>query len=418
MNRLHYAWIVLATSVLVVFGALGLARFGYSAILPSMQASLKLTNTQAGALVSANLLGYVLLSVMGGALASRYGSRAVISVGLLLAALGMGLTGAATGFVDASVWRALTGIGSGASNVPAMGLMSAWFAAKRRGFATGIVASGSSIGIIVTGPLVPYTLTQYGDDGWRLSWYIIGAITMLLGLLGLVLLRNRPSDIGLTPLGADAVAAPPSGGGGLQWGLVYRSITVWHLGLVYIAFGFAYIIYMTFFTKFLISENNFSKEDAGTLFMVMGWCSLFSGLIWGMISDSIGRKRALILVYLVHAIAFAMFGLWRAPIGLILSAILFGLAAWAIPTIMAATCGDVLGSRLAPAALGFITMFFGLGQAIGPSVAGAMADAMKTFAPAYLLAAVVALIGAGAAAFLKPTSVVETLHATSLPKDE
>ncbi|MBI5052300.1 MAG: MFS transporter [Chloroflexi bacterium] len=152
----------------------------------------------------------------------------------------------------------------------------------------------------------------------------------------------------------------------------------------------------------MISESGYSKEDAGSLFMLMGWLSFFSGLIWGAISDRIGRKRALILVYLIHALAFALFALWRVPVGFTLSAIIFGLAAWSIPTIMAATCGDVLGARLAPAALGFITLFFGLGQAIGPSVAGAMADAMKTFAPAYLLAAVVALLGAFAAGFLKP----------------
>lgn len=406
MNRLHYAWVILAMGVIVVFGALGLARFGYSAILPFMQASLNMNNTEAGALVSANLLGYVLLSLIGGALAARYGPRLVISLGLVFAGAGMLFTGAANGFLWAMFWRTVTGVGSGASNVPVMGMLSAWFSTKRRGFAAGVVAGGSSVGLIVSGPLVPYILTLYGSEGWRIGWYLFGGATLLFALLSYLILRNRPSEIGLTPNG-DAASAVAAGGGApsgsMEWGRVYRSAAVWHLGLVYIAFGFSYIIYMTFFTKSLISESGYSKEDAGSLFMLMGWLSFLSGLIWGAISDRIGRKHALILVYLCHAIAFAMFALWRVPLGFTLSAIIFGLAAWSIPTIMAATCGDVLGARLAPAALGFITLFFGLGQAIGPSVAGAMADAMKTFAPAYLLAAVVALLGAGAATFLKPT---------------
>src|SRR5574341_2345094 len=88
-RRLHYAWIILIMGVLVVFGSLGLARFGYSVILPSMQAGLGMNNTQAGGLVTANLLGYVILSVLGGALAARYGPRNVITVGLALTGGGM-----------------------------------------------------------------------------------------------------------------------------------------------------------------------------------------------------------------------------------------------------------------------------------------------------------------------------------------
>jgi MFS family permease len=176
---------------------------------------------------------------------------------------------------------------------------------------------------------------------------------------------------------------------------------VWHLGLVYVAFGFSYIIYMTFFTKNLIAEGGYTQEAAGSLFMVMGWASLFCGLIWGTASDVIGRKRALIIVYLIHTAAFSLFSLWQSPAGFTLSAVLFGLTAWSIPAIMAATCGDILGPRLAPAALGFITLFFGIGQAVSPSIAGAIADRADSFYPVFLLAAGVAFIGAVGASLLR-----------------
>ena len=143
-RRLHYAWVVLAMGMLVVFGSLGLARFGYSVLLPPMQAGLGMDNTRAGLLATANLAGYLALSAIGGALAARYGARLVISVGLALAGVGMLLTGGANGLLPAVLWRALTGIGSGASNVPAMGLMTAWFVTRRRGLATGIASGGSS----------------------------------------------------------------------------------------------------------------------------------------------------------------------------------------------------------------------------------------------------------------------------------
>jgi MFS family permease len=394
---------------LVVFGALGLARFGYTAVLPAMQVDLGMENTQAGMLATANLAGYVALCMVGGALAARYGPRKVITAGLALAGVGMLLTGLANGFLQAAAWRALTGLGSGASNVPAMGLVASWFATRRRGLASGIAVAGSSLGLIFVGPLVPRLLSVYGESGWRICWFIFGGITLLVALGGLFLLRNRPSEMGLRPVGADTGdPAPSPQAEALQWGRVYGSAAVWHLGLVYVAFGFSYIIYMTFFVKGLIAEGGYTPEASGGLFMTMGWFSLVCGLLWGTVSDVIGRRRALIIVYLIHAVAFSLFALWPAPPGFTLSAILFGLSAWSIPAIMAATCGDVLGPRLAPAALGFITLFYGLGQAIGPSVAGAMADAAGSFSPAFLLAGGVALLGAFGAALLRPPSTMPT----------
>ncbi len=406
--RLHYAWVMLIMGVLVVFASLGLARFGYTAVLPAMQSSLGMDNTQAGALATANLVGYVALSVIGGALAAHWGPRRVISAGLALAGAGMLLTGLSQRFLWLAIWRALTGMGSGASNVPVLGLMAAWFAARRRGFASGIVVAGSSFGLILVGPLVPRLMLAYGTDGWRASWYIFGALALVLAALSFLVLRDRPAQMGLKPLGATSETPhPASQGASLRWERVYRAAPVWHLGLVYVAFGFSYVIYVTFFAKRLL-ESGYTQAAAGQLFMVTGWSSLLCGLIWGGLSDVIGRKCALVIVYLIHALAFGLFAFWPVPAGFMLSAVLYGLTAWSIPAIMAAACGDVLGPRLAPAALGFITLFFGIGQAVGPSVAGAMADAAGSFYTAYLLAAGVALLGAVGASLLRPSSPAQS----------
>src|SRR5680860_497922 len=401
--RVHYAWLVLAASTLVVFGCLGLARFGYGLILPSMQDGLGLDNTGAGSLATA------------GVLAAHFGPRVVVALGLGAAGVGMFLTGLSETLWTALVFQFIAGMGSGASNVPVMGLLSAWFGPKRRGFAAGVAVTGSSLALIALGPLVPWILERFSEDGWRVCWYLFGVVTVGLALFSYVILRNDPSEKGMRPLGLgedelmpgdptaegagagekDAVGPVGRGGrmGRPSWSSVYKSGAVWHLGFVYIAFGFSYIIYMTFFAKHLIDAGGYSTSGAGTLYMVMGWFSLLCGVLWGAISDRVGRGRALAGVYAVHAIAFGLFAVWPAPVGFTLSAVLFGLSAWSIPAIMAATCGDVVGHRMAPAALGFITLFFAVGQTIGPIAAGALADAAGTLHPVYLLAAVAALGG-------------------------
>jgi len=402
--RFSYAWVVLAVGVAVVFGALGLARFGYTLVLPAMQGGLGISNTQAGALATVNLAGYLVLAAVGGALATRFGPRGVISAGLVLSGFGMLMTGFAQGFGMVAFWRGLTGVGSGASNVPVMGLLSAWFGKRRRGFATGLAASGSSAGLILLGLTVPRLLGHYGETGWRVCWFLFGGIAIVVAACAAVFLRNRPSEMGISPLGADAaesgVTDSPAGPRpGI--GHVYRSPAAWYMGLIYIAFGFSYIIYITFYFKHLITGGGYTRESAGGLFMLIGWLSLFCGVIWGAVSDRIGRRYALSAVFLLQSVSFVLFAVWHEPAGFLLSSIIFGLTAWSIPAIMAAACGDLFGGGAAPAALGFVTIFFGVGQALGPSVAGAIADATGTFDPAFLLAGGVALIGAVGSLFIR-----------------
>lgn len=389
-GRVHYGWVILATATCVVFGAMGLARFGYTVILPSMQDSLGFDNTQAGAIATANMVGYLLMSIAGGALASRFGPRRVVAIGMGVAGIGMFGTGLAQSAPEALFWRGLTGLGSGAANIPAMALLGAWFGARRRGLAAGIAVAGSSIGIISLGPLAGVLLTA--ETGWRHAWFTFGAAGAGLAVAVAFLLRNHPSEMGLSAVGSSDTATTPVGH--QHWSHAYRSRPVWGLGLVYTAFGFSYIIYLTFFTRFLSAEGGCSGEEARQIFSIVGWCSLVCGVLWGPISDGIGRRRALAALYLFHAAAYALFAVSTSRAGFVASAILFGLSAWSIPAVITAACADLLGARMAPAALGFVTLFFGIGQAAGPSIAGRLADLNGSFRGAFLLAACVAAAGA------------------------
>jgi len=404
-HRIHYAWIILAVGTFMIVGSLGLARFGYTLLLPDMQASLGLDNTGAGSLATANLIGYLLLALVGGALSSQFGARVVISIGMLCVGSAMVFTGFSGSYWQVLIWRFITGIGSGASNVPAMGLLSSWFGPQFRGLATGIAVSGTSIALVLTGPVVPRILMAFPENGWRITWYLFGGFSLFLAVLGAVFLRNRPQELRLGRLGEreNTSTEGTSTREKLQWRLVYLSPRVWHLGALYAAFGFSYIIYATFFFRYLVGEVGYSSIAAGNLYMVMGWFSMVCGLIWGTLSDHIGRRTTLVLVFEIQAASFVLFALGQKPAGLFISAVLFGLTAWSIPAIMAAACGDVVGHRLAPAALGFITLFLGIGQATGPSIAGIIADKTGSFTSAFLLAAAFAFIGGVGSSLIRPS---------------
>jgi len=172
---------------------------------------------------------------------------------------------------------------------------------------------------------------------------------------------------------------------------VYRSRLLWQLAGIYFGFGFSYIIYSTFFVRYLTGEAGFSRIAAGRLWLQVGMVSIVSGFLWGSVSDRWGRRAALLWVFGLQGGAFLLFGLSRAAWAVYLSTALFAVTAWSVPALMAALSGDLFGARLAPAALGLITMVFGFGQALGPYLAGMIADGTRSFAPAFLLAGTTAL---------------------------
>jgi len=398
---LHYGYIIISIGTIIVVGSLGFARFGYTMILPVMQRSLELSSTEMGLLATGNLTGYLIFSLLGGILASRYGPKVVITCSLFVVALAMVGTGFVQGFALAFVMRLITGLGSGGSNVPMMGLASSWFSPRKRGMATGLMSGGSGIGLVLVGIILPRVFGHYGEFGWRVSWYLLGGLVLLIAILAYRFLINRPGQLGLPLVGGEMEPEGSGKASSLQWSLVFGSRTIWHMAVIYFLFGFSYIIYSTFFASFLVDERGMLETTAGGLWALIGVLSIFSGLLWGMFSDHFGRRAGFVAIFTLQFISFLIFSRTFDLSGYLISSILFGLTAWSIPGVMAASVGDHLGSRLAPAGLGLVTLIFGIGQALGPAIAGYLADLTTSFSLAFLIAAFGALLGAVVSLFLK-----------------
>ena len=330
-----------------------------------------------------------------GALAAHLGPRRVVAVALLVVGLAMAGTGLASSYPQVCAGRFLAGVGGAAVNVPAMGLVAAWFAARRRGLAAGVAVSGSSVGLMVTGPLVPAVIRRSGADGWRVSWLLFGGMALAVCVLWSIGVRNRPADLARQAFGdATGEGASRPTGPSPRWRDVYLSGRLWHLAAVYFLFGFSYIIYSTFFVKHLQRAAGMTPHEAGRAWLLVGLASAGSGLAWGWISDRYGRRPALAWIFVIQGASFVLFGSTAEPAWLLLSAGLFALTAWSIPALMAALAGDLFGVRLAPAALGLMTVVFGFGQVLGPWLAGVVADRVNSFGPAFVIAGVAALAGA------------------------
>ncbi len=401
-RKFHYAWIIVITGTIVIMACLGFGRFALGMLLPSMASSLKLSYAQIGYISTGNFIGYLAAVLLCAPIAKKIGSRQLIVIALAIIAVSMALISRAQSFITVLLLYLITGIGSGAANVPMMGLITAWFDRSIRGRAAGFVVIGSGFAIIISGKLIPFVNGHVGPEGWRTNWMILAGAVASIAVLAFLILRNKPEEKGLGPLGSvDRVVAsvPLATGPGRE--NIYRNKTLYLLGAIYFLFGYTYVIYATFIVTTLVNERGFSEAVAGNFWAWVGFLSLFSGPVFGTLSDRIGRKAGLMLVFLLQMLAYLMVAANLPPLFLYLSIGFYGIVAWSIPSIMVAAVSEYVGAEKALAAFGFITFIFGLGQITGPSVAGMLAENTGSFSSSFFMAAVLAAAAIVLTAYLR-----------------
>jgi MFS family permease len=380
----HYGWVIVLCGILTLFACLGLARFAYGMLLPGMREGLGLGYDQMGYVSTGNFAGYLLSVALAPLAIRRFKPRLTITLGLLLIACCMMGLAQSNSLHETLALYVLTGIGSGFANIPVMVLVSHWFRRERRGRAAGLMVVGNGVAIVFSGFFIPYLNQQFGAQGWRVGWLSLGLIALGIAVIAACLLRNDPGDLGMEPVGTreeisadDMTKSEPANGG---------RIIVW-LGLLYLVFGATYMVYGTFIVTTMVEEYRFAESSAGMFWSWVGFFGLFSGVLFGALSDRIGRKGGLAAVFSVQTAAYLLAGSGIGTPALVVSVGLYGIAAFAIPTIMAAAVADYMGLSKAAAAFSIVTFFFAVGQTIGPGAAGVIAEASGGFSASYLCAA-------------------------------
>jgi MFS family permease len=389
-SAIHYGWYIVAAGMLCIFACLGLGRFSLGMLLPSMGKTLHLSYAQMGLISTSNFIGYLTGVLLSSRLIKIFGARKLIGISLLLVGLSMISVGLTSRLFLLIFFYMATGIGSALANVPIMTLVAVWFTSRKRGKAAGFIVIGSGFAIILSGWMIPF-INHLFTDGWRISWFVLGALVILVAALCTLIIRNSPQEMGLEAIDSGQSRQ------GIQDGAMFRDVTlrspvVLHCAAIYFLFGFTYVIYVTFIVTALVRERGFPESIAGHFWSWVGFLSLLSGPVFGSFSDRLGRKAALMMVFTIQALAYLLMALDLPVIFLYLSIGCFGTVAWSIPSIMAALVGDYAGHQRVAAVFGFVTFVFGLGQIIGPYLAGALAEATGRFSGSFLMACGMAVL--------------------------
>jgi MFS family permease len=371
MKTIQYGWVIVGVGVLVKMTGLGFGRFAYPMLIPSMRGSLGFNYIEMGLLSGAIMLGYLLFSLIGGILATRFGPKRIVIASLLCGALSMFFISRLSGFFPLLFFSFAMGAGGAGAHISMTTLPMAWFEERRLGRALGVVTGGTGLGIIVTGLLLPYLLFHSGKEAWRQCWFLLSFVTFLVAVTGWILLREKPK-ITILPSspGGDKEPIPFTG---KRKGLTLKAIFI-----IYFIFGFAYNIYATYFVAYMVEEIRLTEKTAGNIWAIFGWMCMGSGLIWGLLSDRLGRREALLWNNGTIAFSVLLPLLLHQPFFLGFSALLFGFTFLGTVAIIAASIGDQLLEKRA-SVYGLVTLIHGIGQFLGTTFGGYLKDLTGSF---------------------------------------
>ena len=352
---------------------MGVGRFAYTPLLPLMEQGAGLSHQMAGLIASSNLAGYLI----GAFSASSGRFRARRLQGVWWAITTVVVTTAVIAFTPEPAWivvRFITGVGSGFAFVLGSSIVLDRAARERRPDWIAIFYGGVGAGIALTAVAVPL-LGAWG--GWRAGWLGLGVIAAFMCVVTMPWLTDSANAE------IEATQAEQSRLNPRLFGWLFAA---------YSAQGMGYVIPATFIVAMIASTPQI-VGFAATSWIVVGVVAIPSTIVWNRLGIAFGRDVALVLALGVMAIGAIAPVVAPNAFGVLLSAATLG-GTFVGVTALANALGRALQPEGSHIAIGRLTTGFGVGQILGPAVAGMLIADFGSYTPALVVASSVLCLAA------------------------
>jgi len=398
-SRLHFGWIVAGVTFVTLLVAAGI-RSAPGVMMVPLETEFGWSRATISVAISVNLILYGMMAPFAAALMDRFGVRQTMVVALAVLAVGVATTTAmGAPWQMVVLWGIVVGSGSGSiALVLGATVVTRWFDAWR-GTVMGVLSAANATGQLVFLPLMALAVESWG---WRVAVLLVAVAAAVLVPVVWLLMRERPADLGLLPVGAVEAPPPLPSRGNPAWiaivalGEGLRSRDFWLLAGGFFVCGLS--------TNGLIGthlipacfDHGIPEVRAAGLLAVMGLFDLVGTTLSGWLSDRWDSRRLLFwyyglrglsLIFLDAAFGPDVFGLW-------LFAVFYGLdwIATVPPTVKLAA--QSFGRERAGVMFGWIFAAHQIGAAVAAFGAGWIRTDLGDYWLAFVISGIACLIAA------------------------
>jgi len=400
-RRLHRAWSVAAVAFVAIIGAAGF-RATPGVLITPLQEEFGWSRATLGSAVSVNLVLFGLTAPFAAALMDRFGLRRVVTIALLLVALGSG----GTVFMTASWqlmlgWGVLVGLGTGSMALVFVATVTGRWFVRHRGMVTGVLTAAGATGQLIFLPVLAVLAQAYG---WRAAALTVAGCALAVVPLVAWRLRDHPADVGLTAYGAPEgtpVTAPPASPGAATRALrvlrdAARTSTFWLL-----VGGFAVCGASTnglIATHFIPAahDHGMGETTAAGLLALIGLFDIAGTVASGWLTDRFDSRSLLGAYYALRGLSLLVLPSLIAATAqptMLVFIVFYGLdwVATVPPTI--ALCRQHFGAD-GPIVFGWVFASHQLGAAVAATGAGVIRDLRGDYTIAWVTAGLLCLFAA------------------------
>ncbi|WP_131195120.1 MFS transporter [Lichenihabitans psoromatis] len=398
-RRLHYAWVVAGVTFLVLLIGAGVRATPSILIVPLQQEFGWSTATISGA-IAINIFLYGMIGPFAVAIIERFGLRRAVCGALLLLACGVAATSLMTKpWQLMLLWGVVVGSGTGMiSNVLGATIAGRWFT-RHRGLVLGLLTASSATGQLIFLPMLAGLATSFG---WRSVSITVAVIALMLVPIVALLLRDRPSDVGIPRYGDTTLHHAVNTVGNPAW----RAISALGRGLKSRDF---WLLAGTFFicgasTNGLVGthliplcfDHGIPEVTAASLLAMMGIFDLFGTTASGWLTDRYDSRKLLAWYYGLRGISlmFLPYAFDYSFYGLSLFAMFYGLdwIATVPPTVKLA--GRAFGEDNAALMFGWIAASHQVGAASAAWLSGVLRTQVGNYNAAFFSAGLLCIVAA------------------------
>ncbi len=363
---------------LALAAAVGIGRFAFTALLPATQLGLGFDDAAAGAIASANLVGYLVGAIAGRTLAATAARPLAVRASLLAVVASTALLAATTSPWAWSALRLLAGTGGGVVFVA----VSAAALEARGGEAPrpGVLYSGVGVGIAITGA----TAAMIPVASWRAGWLAVAAVAAALSIVPWFAVTAPPRQIARRPPAGDRAPAAVASG-------EHPPFSLGRLAVAYLLEAIGYIVSGTF-AVVAVRRTPGLEQLAPWAWTLAGLAAAPSTVLWSALGRRAGLRAALVAAYLAQAVGMALPVLSPSAVAAAVGALLFGGTFVGIAA-LTMSAARVTAPRDLARTVGSLTAIYGVGQIAGPALAGVVSRHAGSPGPAVLAAAVAVAIG-------------------------